>query len=165
MHTFPFTLAKNSSLFHTEKSSFSGRAYAVAQRNTRTQQKFHHVFPAHILLNPNNCFKPSTNQQVRTDIEPVICISFLHWLQMSSSGIQSHLCSGQFGKHDLRFDCLYCKWKIQVYKDKKLVVLKHSFKKVMRLGVIVQIPWVPSRINYYDACCLGKSKSTNLCGQ
>jgi hypothetical protein len=83
---------------------------------------------------------------------------------MSSNGIQSHLWSGQFGKHDLRFDYLCCKWKYKFISIKNLLNI-HS-RIVMRSGVIVQIPWVPSRINYYDTCCLGecKSKSTNLCG-
>jgi hypothetical protein len=37
--------------------------------------------------------------------------------------------SGQFGKRDLRIDCLYCKWKYKCIRIKKTCSVKHSFKK------------------------------------
>lgn len=111
---------------------------------------------------PSNCIK----QQIRSNIGPVICKSFLQWWQMSLNGIQSHFLSVQFDKRDQRFGCLYCRNKCVRLK---LVVLNIQSRKLRstQLGIIVQIPWVPGRINYYDTSCLGecKSKSTDLCGQ
>lgn len=53
--------------------------------------------------------------------EPAVYISFLRLLQMSSSGIQSHLWSVQFDKHDQHSDCPYCK-KEDVLWNRKLAV-------------------------------------------